>query len=261
MRINQPHIHWPILTLLAMTLFMAACGDDDPELTVADTEPTTTDDIEADATPTPPDPVAEEDVETEGAVDETDEQSSDSEAAEEDSGSAALIPSGGEAVPTPTQGPTEGEPAFTAASKLTTVGLDEIFFGDPVDFAGEVASTAWIGLPDEGSRPQCYTVQPVGGPTGIYFTVMDGFIERVDISNPLITTRSGAGIGSSEQGLIELFGDSLETSDVGDGKEIVFVPSDAEDRQFRIVWTTDGTAVVHMRAGRIPGVMTTSPCG
>ena len=168
--------------------------------------------------------------------------------------------SGGSAVPTPTQGPVSGEPAFTGASKLTTIGLDELFFGDPVEFAAEVASTTWTGLPPEDSRPQCYTVQPASGPVGIYFTVMDGFIERVDITNPIITTRSGAGVGSSEADLVELFGDSLEVEEIPGGRQITFVPTDASDRSFRIIWVTDGQFVVSMRAGRTAIVTPWAPC-
>ena len=167
---------------------------------------------------------------------------------------------GGSAVPTPTQGPVSGEPAFTGASKLTTIGLDELFFGDPVEFAAEVASTTWTGLPPEDSRPQCYTVQPASGPVGIYFTVMDGFIERVDITNPIITTRSGAGVGSSEADLVELFGDSLEVEEIPGGRQITFVPTDASDRSFRIIWVTDGQFVVSMRAGRTAIVTPWAPC-
>lgn len=169
--------------------------------------------------------------------------------------------SGGSAVPTPTQAPVSGDPAFTGASKLTTIGLDELFFGDPVDFAAEVASTTWTGLPPEGERPQCYTVQPASGPVGIHFTVMDGFIERVDITNPIITTRSGAGVGSSEADLIELFGDALEVEEIPGGRQITFVPTDASDRAFRIIWVTDGQFVISMRAGRTAIVTPWAPCG
>jgi hypothetical protein len=170
------------------------------------------------------------------------------------------IPDNGSAIPTPTQAPVSGEPAFTAASKLTTVGLDELFFGDPVDFAAEVAETTWVGLPEENARPQCYTVQPSGGPAGIYFTVVDGAVERVDITNPIITTRSGAGVGFGEQALLELFGASLEVTDLEGGKQVMFIPSDPEDQEHRIIWVTDGATVVSMRAGRATVVSPSSPC-
>ena len=91
--------------------------------------------------------------------------------------------------------------------------------------------------------------------------VMDGFIERVDITNPIITTRSGAGVGSSEADLVELFGDALEVEEIPGGRQITFVPTDASDRAFRIIWVTDGQFVVSMRAGRTAMVTPWAPCG
>ncbi len=244
--------------ICVLVLVLAACGGDDPELSGIEGPPTprntSTPVPEPTATSDPtPDQAAGDDTAA-GEADGGGEAGADDPGTTDGSG-------GGAVVPTPTQGAVSGEPAFTAASKLTTVGLDEVFFGDPVDFAAEVASTTWTGLPPEGSRPQCFTVQPATGPTGIFFTVIDGFIERVDISNPIITTRSGAGVGSTEADLVELFGDRLDVTDVESGREVMFVPTDARDRQFRIIWTTDGATVVSMRAGRAPFVLASSPCG
>ncbi|MGI9622386.1 MAG: hypothetical protein ACR2PK_06070 [Acidimicrobiales bacterium] len=243
----------PLSIVLAATLIAAACGgDDDPDL--AEAEPTATE-VEVEPT-TEPTPVPEPTVEPDEGEEAEDEGTGAEEG--EDSGDTA---GGGGASPTPTQGPISGDPAFTAASKLTTLGLDELFFGDPVEFAAETVGTTWVGLPPEGSRPQCYTVQPSGGPAGIYFTVVDGFVERVDISNPIITTRSGAGVGSSEADLVELFGSSLETAEIEGGMEITFVPTDENDRQYRIIWVTDGVAVTDMRAGRVEFVTPALSCG
>lgn len=230
---------------LAVALLVAAgcSGDDDPD--TASAEPTLGTEEPTIASPDPTATSAPEPIAT--ATPTPEPQDPDG--------------SGGSAVPTPTQGPVSGDPAFTGASKLTTIGLDELFFGDPVDFAAEVASTTWTGLPPEGDRPQCYTVQPASGPVGIHFTVMDGFIERVDITNPIITTRSGAGVGSSEADLVELFGDALEVEEITGGRQITFVPTDASDRAFRIIWVTDGQFVVSMRAGRTAIVTPWAPCG
>lgn len=256
--------------LVAVALAGAACGDDDdPELSTE--VPTSTPAVDAaQPTPTAADPAAGADDgaagDGSGADDPGDADDAGDEGADGTTDDAEPdeqpTPGGGEAVPTPTQAPTSGEPAFTAASKLTTVGLDEIFFGDPVDFAAEQAGTTWIGLPEAGTSPECYTVQPSGGPAGVIFTVFAGRIERVDITNPLITTRSGAGVGSTPAGLAELFGERLETTDLdGGGADIMFVPTDADDREFRIIWRTDGVATVSMRAGRVPVVLPDAPCG
>lgn len=258
-----------LLCLLAtIALVAAACGGDDDTPVDSTLEATPTPTTEAGEAASGSsdeiDPVAEPgDTPTDGepSVDDTVDETEDveEEAPEEDP--AAVIPGGGEALPAPTQAPISGDPAFTAASKLSTVGLDEIFFGDTVEDAAEKASTEWVGLPDDGARPQCFTVQPAGGPTGVLFTVLDGRIERIDIANPIITTRSGAGVGTTQAQLFDLFGDRLEETEFDKGSDIMFVPADADDREFRIIWTTDGLAATRMRAGRMPGILTDSPCG
>jgi hypothetical protein len=160
----------------------------------------------------------------------------------------------------PTPVTTSGEPDFTSGSKLSTIGLDAVFFGDTPEAASDRGDITWIGLPEDGAAPQCYTIQPQGGPSGIVFTVIDSHIERVDISNPTITTLSGAGVGSTQAQLFDLFGSSLSETETSDGAYVVFEPSDEEDRDFRIIWQTDGVAATSMRAGRVPGVLADTPC-
>lgn len=265
---------------LALLFVLAGCGgDDDPELTDESSS------IDGDATGTTTEtPAADEGTETgteggtgtdgtgtDGAA--TGDDAAEDPAAEDpaaagettegetnggDSGDPA--PGGGDGV-APTPAPVSGTPAFTADSKLTTVGLDEIFFGDPVDVAAEKVGTEWIGLPEPGNVPQCYTVQPAGGPQGTVLTVVDGRIERVDIVTPAITTRSGYGAGSTEAEILEAFDELIEVTPIDGGNELVFVPTDEVDRDFRIIWTTDGTTVTAMRAGRVPVVFPAAPCG
>ncbi len=245
-------------SLVVSLVVIVGCGGDDEAVTdptpEATAEPIAADDEPEDE---PEDGSAEQPSDNDAEPGDADDSAEPEATVEPDDG----IPDGDSALPTPTQAPISGEPAFTGASKLTTVGLDELFFGDPVEFAAEVAETTWVGLPEENARPQCYTVQPSGGPAGIHFTVVDGAVERVDITNPIITTRSGAGVGFGEQALLDLFAGSLEIVELEGGKEITFVPSDPEDRGHRIVWVTDGATVVAMRAGRTAVVAPSSPCG
>ncbi len=249
--------------MAALALVAAACGNDDsPELDTTAGAPTATatpDDVVAAPQDDPDSSVVED--QPEPTPDDEDPQTDETGTEGETEPVEPVAPGGGEAIPTPTQAPISGDPAFTTASKLSTVGLDEVFFGDLVEDAATKVDTEWVGLPPAGSSPQCYTVQPSGGPAGIVFTVLNGRIERVDIANPDITTRSGAGVGSTQAQLFDLFGERLEETEFETGSDIMFVPADADDRDFRIIWTTDGLATVKMRAGRIPGVLTDAPCG
>lgn len=248
-----------LLPLVATTaFFLTACGNDDPELSAnnqpkSNSKSTVTDEIES--------PVSNTDAEQSDDTNDTTTPDSETTATDDASKPSLEAPGGGEAIPTPTQAPISGDPAFTGSSKLSTVGLDEIFFGDTVEDAGKKAGTEWVGLPSGSTTPQCYTVQPTGGPAGVFFTVLNGRIERVDITNSAITTLSGAGVGSTQAQLFDLFGERLLETETPSGSEIMFVPTDADDREFRIIWTLNGVAASSMRAGRLPGVLTSSACG
>ncbi|WP_419849002.1 hypothetical protein [Candidatus Poriferisocius sp.] len=152
-------------------------------------------------------------------------------------------------------------PAFSGADKLTTAGLGSLFFGMNPDVAAEAVSTIWTGGTEDGT-PRCYLLAPANGPDGVVFTVFNSSIERADITNPSITTRSGAGVGSTEAQLHELFGERLVVSPYADGSgnSIQYVPVDEPDVDYRVIFETDGTSVTSMRAGRLPTVAPAEPC-
>ena len=113
-----------------------------------------------------------------------------------------------------------------------------------------------------GRYPRCYLLAPANGPDGMVFTVYNSSIERVDITNAIITTRSGASMGSTEAQLHELFGARLLVTPYanGSGNSIQFVPVDEADVDYRVIFETDGTSVTSMRAGRLPVVAPSEPC-
>jgi ethanolamine utilization protein EutA (predicted chaperonin) len=92
--------------------------------------------------------------------------------------------------------------------------------------------------------------------------VDEGTIERVDIvGESPITTLSGAGIGTTDEELVDLFGEQLERVDLGAGREdVIFVPSDENDQEFRVVFTMNDGVVETMRSGRVPLVLEADPC-
>ncbi len=151
------------------------------------------------------------------------------------------------------------EPTLGRNSSLSTVGLDTVTFGLTVNQA-ERAS----GHRMSNCEPvtDCYRVTPDGAPTGISFVVDNGTIERVDIvGDSPITTLSGAGIGTTDEELDELFGDQLDRVDLGGGRtDVVFVPADDNDQEFRVAFTTLDGAVESLRSGRVPLVLETEAC-
>lgn len=154
----------------------------------------------------------------------------------------------------------EGDPEFDSSSSVSTVGIDAVTFGMTVAQA-EAALDGTLVPVDGVAEGDCYLVRPGGGPAGVELAVTLGTIERVDVSAPEITTRSGAGVGMTEDDLFALFGERLSsTPRSGGGNTVVFTPTDAGDQAFRVIFETDGTQVTSFRSGRVPQVEPHVPC-
>lgn len=156
--------------------------------------------------------------------------------------------------PVPLEAPTPSTvlltTAFTNSSKVTTVGIDEVFFGMTPEEAAEAASTTWVGEPADDST--CYLVTPATGPEGVTLWVVDGRIERVDIEHPDIRTPSALGLGNTEDELQSQLGDRVAFETRGDGgTNATFTPADPGDREFRIVFELVDDKVVRYRSGRV----------
>ncbi len=139
--------------------------------------------------------------------------------------------------------------AFTNSSQVTTVGIDEVFFGMTPEDAALAASTEWNELPS--GNGQCYRVTPANGPDRLELWVVDGHIERLDIEHPDIRTRSKLGIGNTVAELRSQLGDRLTVETTGDGGQVAtFTPSDSGDNEFRLIFELENDQVVRYRSGR-----------
>ena len=151
-----------------------------------------------------------------------------------------------------------GGSALDESSTISTVGLDEVTFGLTVVQAETAANTAMIAC---APVSECYRITPFEAPEGISFVVTAGTIERVDIVSGPITTRSGVGIGTTQERIMELFGDRIETQVNADSSvDLVFVPQDEGDDQFRVIFTIRDGVVETNRSGRVPIVLDLDPC-
>ncbi len=147
--------------------------------------------------------------------------------------------------------------AFTNSSQVTTVGIDEVFFGMTPEEAAEAASTAWVEIPS--GNGQCYRVTPANGPDRLELWIVDGFVERLDIEHPDIRTRSKLGVGNTIAELRSQLGDRLTVETTGDGGQVAtFTPSDAGDDEFRLIFELEDDQVVRYRSGRI-GIIQRAP--
>ncbi len=151
-----------------------------------------------------------------------------------------------------------GPPTLSNRSTVSTVGLDEVHFGMTVTQAQEAAGTVLVPAGPVGA---CYHVVPFDAPEGIVFLVHQGTIERVDVNSGPITTRSGVGVGSPETMVTDLFGDRIEREVRVDGTvDLVFVPRDPGDQDYRVVFNVSEGAVRALKSGRLPMVMLDTGC-
>ena len=157
-----------------------------------------------------------------------------------------------------TEAPTTTVLNLGTNDSISTVGLGEVTFGMTIAQAQVAAGTDLINCVP---KSDCYRGTPARGPEGISFLVTAGTIERVDIVSGPLTTRSGIGIGSSEDEIMNLFGDQIETQVNDDSSvDLIFVPRDESDAEFRVIFTIRDGVVETFRSGRVPQVTVQNPC-
>jgi len=126
-----------------------------------------------------------------------------------------------EPIATPTVTVQLADTAFTNDSKVSTAGIDEIIFGTDAEAAARIDFWVWAKL-----------------------------IERIDITNPALRTRSGYGVGTQLAQLQEELGELITVADLGDGRrQATFTPSDEFD-QYRLVFIIEDGRVTRFTAGR-----------
>ncbi len=234
-----------LILIVGAAIFILSWGDDDGETTTEQTASTTSSTTTTSTTtPTVPTPVACASPATPTPdADEPDPTDTDTETeadADDPVDTGPLVPTLGE------------------RSSVSTVGLDEVTFGLTVFRAEQAAGTELVPCDPVG---ECYRVAPVDAPPGISFVVTDGTIERVDITDGPITTSSGVGIGTSDERIVELFGESLERKVNDDGSvDLVFVPTSGGDVDFRVVFKIRDGVVESFRSGRTEITLDEIPC-
>ncbi|HKH50053.1 MAG TPA: hypothetical protein VKM72_35830 [Thermoanaerobaculia bacterium] len=160
--------------------------------------------------------------------------------------------------------PNSSRERLTEDVKISIRGIGPIRIGmTPEEAASIIGDPLSVSEDWGGTSESCYYVKPEHGPEGIYFMVIGGRIERVDIANSQISSRSGARVGSSEDLIHKLFAGRLEVEGHADdegGRSLVFTPRDESDRSYRMIFDTNGGEVTMIRAGRIPAVQYVEGC-
>ncbi|MBD2440544.1 hypothetical protein [Nostoc sp. FACHB-110] len=150
---------------------------------------------------------------------------------------------------------------LTNQSKVTINGIGPVRVGMTVNQAATAAGTRLVGSSPNNT---CYYVSPQGQRNQIGFMVTGGRIARVDIyKNSQITTVKGAKIGDTEARIKALYPGQIQVSPhnyVPKGHYLSFVPKDRSDRNYRVIFETDGKRVTLIRAGKLPEVEYVEGC-
>ena len=185
-------------------------------------------------------------------------ESGDTPAAVDEARSAGATPE-----PTTTTSPAEAEldnQPLTASSPLSTEGLGPVLAGMSLEEAEAAADTDFVAegpAPNPGCR--YFSAQ---GLKGVTFMVSDGEVARVDVQKPSVATLSGVRVGDAETEVLDRYGDqiSVAPADLNPSYNwLTFTPRDRSDKT-RMIFTTDGSRVTSIQAGRLPEVEYVEGC-
>lgn len=147
---------------------------------------------------------------------------------------------------------------LTNQSKVYINGIGSVRVGMTVAEASKAAGTKLIQASSGGEEHGCFYFHPQREPKGVDFMVLNGRIARVDVAeNKSITTLSGAKIGDTEAKIKSLYPGQIQVTPheyVQGGHYLTLVPKDRADKNYRIVFETDGKRVTTFRSGKRPEV-------
>ncbi|MBW4611834.1 MAG: hypothetical protein KME21_00835 [Desmonostoc vinosum HA7617-LM4] len=150
---------------------------------------------------------------------------------------------------------------LTNQSKLFINGIGQVRVGMTVSQASQAAGTRLISDPPNND---CYYVKPQREPKEIGFMVTAGRIARIDVwRNREITTLKGAKIGDTEARIKSLYPGQIKVTSheyIIGGHYLTLIPKDRANRNYRVVFETDGKRVTSFRSGKLPEVEYVEGC-
>ena len=153
---------------------------------------------------------------------------------------------------------------LTNQSKVYINGIGAVRVGMTIAEASKAAGTKLIRESGYETNLSCFYVKPQGEPKDIGFMVTNKRISRVDVwKNKSITTLSGAKIGDTESRIKSLYPGQIQVTPhkyVEGGHDLIFIPKDAVDKNYRVLFETDGKRVTRFRSGKLPEVEFVEGC-
>lgn len=113
------------------------------------------------------------------------------------------------------------------------------------------------------SPEECSYVRSSALPEGIGVMFAGGRVVRIDVFGPNIRTASGAGIGDTEEKIKSLYPDRISVGPhkyEPEGHYLKFLPADAADQGYGIIFETDGKKVTSFRTGTRTAIALVEGC-
>lgn len=166
-----------------------------------------------------------------------------------------------DAVLSPRDEERDAQATLTTQSRVYINSIGPIRVGMTVREASRAIGRPLI--PDREQNEECFYVTPKGGPEGVHFMVTDGRIARIDISSREFATVRDARIGDTEAYIKRLYPGQVRVSQHPydeRGHYLTVIPRDYKDRNYRIIFETDGRRVTGYRVGNLADVALIEGC-
>lgn len=158
----------------------------------------------------------------------------------------------------------EERDAWVPKGRVGLLGVGLMQFGMPVSQAVRILGVTLIeDRATSGDPDICYFIHPNGKSEPISFLVREDKVVRVDVSSSKVKTVSGLGVGSLEKDLLKRWPKQLQRrKHPVDPKRryLEFVPLAKHEKNYRMIFETDGTRVIRFRVGLLPGVANSDGC-
>ncbi|MEO0826695.1 MAG: hypothetical protein AAFW84_22440 [Cyanobacteria bacterium J06635_15] len=157
----------------------------------------------------------------------------------------------------------KGNQGLTAEAKMDLTGLGPIRVGMTI---AEAVAAGGVALVSSTRKDKsCRYYEPEDGPKGISFMTVNDRIIRIDVwSDSVVSTLSGAHIGSTEAELNALYPGQIEVTanPFTQGKYLTYVPTAGSgEALYRLVFETNSAGkVTQFRTGQFPAVTWPKGC-
>jgi hypothetical protein len=119
-------------------------------------------------------------------------------------------------------------------------------------------------MPREPDDTACGYLVSAELPDDIDLMFKLGRLARIDVRESSIATASGAKIGDSESRILEIYGERIVVRQShyppAGAHDMIYVPVDAADLEYSLLFATDGSVVKGYRVGMKPAVEAPEGC-